>query len=433
MAAIEVSHLTKTYERNVPLWRWFARGLGWERAGHSRLRGAVHALKDVSFTVERGEAFGIIGRNGAGKSTLLQVLAGTLSPTLGSYRMEGRVTALLELGSGFNPDFTGRENVYLAGSILGIGRRDMDSRFPEIEAFAEIGDFIDQPVRTYSTGMLMRVAFAVAVAVQPDILIVDEALSVGDILFQQKCNRRMREMMDRGVTLLVVTHDTGFVLNLCQRALWLHQGETRFLGQASACVRQYLAAMAAEAGNAVAATTVSEDLATLALPAALPLDLSHVRRLGDGGIRIARAWALSEAGGASTVYRLGEWCRVILVLESDEGVESASGGCELRDRHGQVVFATGLRVVNRLIDRIGPGEQRAVSLRFKMELSPGQYTLDIGCGAGTGEANSWQRVPAAAIFEVCSAAGDEVVHGIVRLPHEVAAFRVRDTKLVSAG
>jgi lipopolysaccharide transport system ATP-binding protein len=269
------------------------------------------------------------------------------------------------------------------------------------------------------------VAFAVAVAVQPDILIVDEALSVGDILFQQKCNRRMREMMDRGVTMLVVTHDTGFVLNLCQRALWLHQGKPRFQGDASACVREYLAAMSAEAGNSVAATSNSSDLKPLALPTATPLDLSAVKRLGDGKVRIAQAWTLSEAGGASSVYRLGEWCRVVLVLESQRGVDYASAGCELRDRHGQVVFATGLRVVNRLIDRVGPGEQRAVSLRFKMELSPGQYTLDIGCGAGAGEEVAWERLPVAAVFEVCSSAGDEVVHGIVRLPHEVAAFRIK--------
>lgn len=426
MGAIAVSHLSKIYERDVPLWRWFARGLRFSRGAKAGQKGAVHALHDISFEVRRGEAFGIIGRNGAGKSTLLQIVAGTLAPTSGSFRMDGRVTALLELGSGFNPDFTGRENVYLAGSILGISRGDMDGKFAEIEAFAEIGGFIEQPVRTYSTGMLMRVAFAVAVAVQPDILIVDEALSVGDILFQQKCNRRMREMMDKGVTLLVVTHDTGFVLNLCQRALWLHQGRERYLGEASVCVREYLAAMAAEAGNSVAATAMSEDLATLALPAAIPLDLARSKRMGDGGIRIVAAWALNEAGGASTVYRLGEWCRVVVLIQSDAGVEFASAGCELRDRHGQVLFATGLRVVNRLIDRIGPGEQRAVSMRFRMELRPGQYTLDLGCGAGTGAANTWQRIPAAAIFEVCSAAGDEVVHGIARLPHEVAAFRVRE-------
>ena len=172
------------------------------------------ALREVSFEVARGEAFGIIGRNGAGKSTLLQILAGTLQPSTGHCVVRGRVTALLELGSGFNPEFTGRENIYLAGSILGLSRAEMEAKYAEITAFADIGDFIDQPVRTYSTGMMMRVAFAVAIAVDPDVLIIDEALSVGDIVFQQKCAARLRELIDRGVTLLVVTHDLAFVLNL---------------------------------------------------------------------------------------------------------------------------------------------------------------------------------------------------------------------------
>jgi ABC-type polysaccharide/polyol phosphate transport system ATPase subunit len=425
MSVVTVSDLSKIYERNVPLWRWFGRGLGWIKApARSGQNGAVAALEAVSFCVRKGEAFGVIGRNGAGKSTLLQILAGTLAPTTGRYEVTGRVTALLELGSGFNPDFTGRENVYLAGSILGIGRAQMDLKFPEIEAFAEIGTFIDQPVRTYSTGMLMRVAFSVAVAVEPDILIIDEALSVGDILFQQKCNRRMRELMDAGVTLLVVTHDTSFVLNLCQRALWLHRGKPRYLGEAGPCVREYLAAMAAEAGNTVTVSTASSDLARTTLPGAEPLDLSRTARLGDGGIKLARIWALNETGGASTVFKLGEWCRVVVLIEAERAVRFASAGCELRDRHGQVMFVTGLRVTGRLIDEIAAGDRRAVEMKFKVELAPGQYTLDVGCGAGAGDENTWQRVPAAAVFEVCASAGDEVVHGLVRLPHEVTAFRV---------
>jgi lipopolysaccharide transport system ATP-binding protein len=425
MPVVEVQALTKIYERNVPLWRWFCRGLGWGASGAEMGgTGTLAALQGVSFAVEKGEAFGVIGRNGAGKSTLLQMLAGTLTPTGGSCRCTGRVTALLELGSGFNPDFTGRENVYLAGSILGIAREQMDGKFAEIEQFAEIGDFIDRPVRTYSTGMLMRVAFSVAVAVEPDILIIDEALSVGDILFQQKCNRRMRELMDAGVTLLVVTHDTSFVLNICQRALWLHRGKPRFLGEAGACVREYLAAMAAEAGNTITVATASRDLARTTLPAVPPLDLTGTTRLGDGGLRVAAVWTINETNGASTVFKLGEWCKVVLLIEAAKDVQYASGGCELRDRHGQVMFVTGLRVVGRLIDRIAAGERRAVAMKFKIELAPGQYTLDVGCGAGQGDDNTWERVPAAAVIEVCASPNDEVVHGLVRLPHEVSAFQV---------
>jgi len=425
--AIAVEQLTKLYRRDVPLRTWFKWGLGLgadrEQAPADE-RDVVRAVADVSFTVRPGEAFGIIGRNGAGKSTLLQVLAGTLQPTSGRCQVSGRVSALLELGSGFNPEFTGRENIYLAGSILGIGREEMDRKFGEIERFADIGSFIEQPAKTYSTGMLMRVAFSVAVAVEPDILIVDEALSVGDILFQQKCNRRMRALMARGVTLLVVTHDTAFVLNLCQRAMWLDRGKVAYLGEASACVREYLAAMSAEAGNEVRVSAVAGELPLGAVPARPALDLTGCQRMGDGGIAIEKAWLLNEAGESSAVFALGEWARVVLLLRPDREVRLASGGCELRDRHGQVLFATGLRVVRRLIDCIAAGERRVVVLRFKLDLAPGQYTLDLGTGAGEREDNTWQRIVAAAVIEISAAPTDEVVHGLARLPYEVTAYRV---------
>jgi len=429
-SAISLEGIEKTYHRDVPLHRWLARGLGMgghtvRAPGEPVPRGAVAALSDISFQVGKGEAFGIIGRNGAGKSTLLQILAGTLQPTAGRWTVQGRVTALLELGSGFNPEFTGRENIYLSGSIYGIGRAEMERKFAAIADFAEIGEFIDAPVRTYSTGMLMRVAFAVAASVEPDILIIDEALSVGDILFQQKCGRRLREMIARGVTLLVVTHDTSFVLNLCQRALWLHQGRMAYLGEASSCVREYLAAMSAAAGNEVArALPVESDLPAARVPSATPLDLAASRRLGDGGLAVEKAWVLNGSDRNSTVFHLGEWCTVVLQIRAQGNVRLASGGCELRDRHGQVMFATGLRVVRRLIDQIPAGESRLIRIRFKLDLAPGQYSLDVGCGAGEHDDNTWQRVLGAAVIEISAPPEQDVVHGLVRLAYEVAAYRI---------
>ena len=188
------------------------------------------ALKDLNFEVRRGETVGIIGRNGSGKSTLLQLICGTLNPTTGSVRTQGRVSALLELGSGFNPEFTGRENVYMNGAVLGLSMEEVNARFNDIAAFAEIGDFIEQPVKTYSSGMMMRLAFAVAVHVEPDILVVDEALSVGDIAFRNKCSEVIQKMMARGVTILFVTHDLGTLQLLCSRVLWLAHGELRASG-----------------------------------------------------------------------------------------------------------------------------------------------------------------------------------------------------------
>lgn len=200
------------------------------------------ALRDISFEVRRGEALGIIGRNGSGKSTLLQIIAGTLIPTNGQVQINGRVTALLELGSGFNPEFTGRENVYLNGSILGFSQEEMDGRFDEIAAFADIGQFMDQPVKHYSSGMFVRLAFAVQVCVRPDILIVDEALAVGDVYFQQRCLRRMQEFKQEKGAVVLVTHDVTAAKSFCDRALWLDEGQMKDLGRPEHVVSRYLAA-----------------------------------------------------------------------------------------------------------------------------------------------------------------------------------------------
>lgn len=197
------------------------------------------ALQDVSFEVKRGEAVGIIGRNGAGKSTLLQIIAGTLQPSAGRIQVNGRIAALLELGAGFNPDFTGRENVHLSAAVLGLSRKETDSRFDNIAAFADIGNFLDQPVKTYSSGMTMRLAFAVNTCVDPDILIVDEALSVGDAPFQAKCFRRLRQLIEKGVSLLFVSHDIGTVRSICSRALWLKNGRAEKWGEAKDVAREY--------------------------------------------------------------------------------------------------------------------------------------------------------------------------------------------------
>uniref|UniRef100_UPI00404B1CA2 ABC transporter ATP-binding protein n=2 Tax=Cephaloticoccus sp. TaxID=1985742 RepID=UPI00404B1CA2 len=192
------------------------------------------ALKDISFEVRKGESVGILGRNGSGKSTLLQIIAGTLQPSAGTVNVKGRVAALLELGSGFNPEFTGRENVMLNGAILGFSGAQMEAKFAEIAAFADIGDFINQPVKIYSSGMMLRLAFAVQTAVEPDVLIIDEALSVGDAPFQAKCFARIRHLQSSGCTILFVSHDVGTVQTFCQQALWLAQGISQAQGAAAA-------------------------------------------------------------------------------------------------------------------------------------------------------------------------------------------------------
>jgi lipopolysaccharide transport system ATP-binding protein len=201
------------------------------------------ALQEVSFAIRKGETFCVVGENGAGKSTLLQLVAGILPASHGAVNVSGRVSALLELGSGFNPEFTGRDNVYLNGAILGFSSKDIDQRYKEIEDFAEIGDFINQPVKTYSTGMVVRLAFAVAIHVDPEILLVDEALAVGDIYFRQRCMRKVHELRARGITILFVSHAIGDVKAIGDRTLWLDQGRVREIGDTDMVIAKYLAAM----------------------------------------------------------------------------------------------------------------------------------------------------------------------------------------------
>lgn len=197
------------------------------------------ALKDVSFDVKKGESIGIIGRNGSGKSTLLQIITGILPPSEGEVLIRGRVVALLELGSGFNPDFTGRENIYLNGKIVGLTEEEMDERYDDIIDFADIGEFIDQPVKTYSSGMVVRLAFSVLAHVDPDVLVIDEALAVGDIAFQLKCTKYIKKLLENGTTLLFVSHDPYSVKNLCKMALWLHEGIPKFFGNSLDAVTRY--------------------------------------------------------------------------------------------------------------------------------------------------------------------------------------------------
>ncbi|HTN44078.1 MAG TPA: ABC transporter ATP-binding protein, partial [Nitrospiria bacterium] len=219
MNAIEVNNLTKIYKLYSSPKDRLKEILTRKKHHHD-----FYALNDVSFTIEKGQTVGIIGQNGSGKSTLLQIICGVLQPTCGSVRANGRIAALLELGAGFNPEFTGRENVYMNGALMGFSREDMDRRFPEIEAFAEIGEFIDQPVKTYSSGMYVRLAFSSAVNIDPEILVVDEALSVGDMYFQHRCISRMESFRAEGKTIVLVTHDINLVKSFCDKAVLMDHG-----------------------------------------------------------------------------------------------------------------------------------------------------------------------------------------------------------------
>jgi lipopolysaccharide transport system ATP-binding protein len=254
------------------------------------------ALRDVSFEIGHGETFCVVGENGCGKSTLLQICAGILEPTAGTATVNGRVAALLELGSGFNPEFSGRDNVYLNGAILGLSSKDMDRRFADIEAFAEIGEFIHQPVKTYSSGMVVRLAFAVAIHLDPEILLVDEALSVGDVYFRQRCMRKVHELRAAGVTILFVSHSTGDVKALGDRAMWLEHGRVMALGKTDLVIAQYLAAMAQKDIQYLSHDIHSHDRPHVAPPEIVEEIPNIDHRFGDGRAEILGIAIFDQSG-----------------------------------------------------------------------------------------------------------------------------------------
>lgn len=359
------------------------RGAGLRRALEHRAARHRHdffALNGVSFAIRRGEATGIIGRNGSGKSTLLQLIAGTLAPTAGSVAVHGRVSALLELGSGFNPDFRGRENIYLNGALYGFSRAQMDAKFAEIAAFADIGDFIEQPVKTYSSGMLMRLAFAVAVSVQPDVLIVDEALAVGDVFFTQKCFHRIREIVRHGATLIFVSHDMGAVQTLCDRALLLNRGRLEYDGAPEECVSRYFTAHQPRVRTgAPAAAGEHPPVSSAARGEILAANIvgQAKSRHGDRKLEIVAAWLGDTHGAATADFALLQRALVRVLLRANGTLQLPSVGLQLHDRFGNLVFAAGTPQLHFPLPTLQPGQEILLEFRIGLSLQPGAYTLSL--------------------------------------------------------
>ncbi|OQX13760.1 MAG: ABC transporter ATP-binding protein [Thiothrix lacustris] len=350
------------------------------------------AVNDVSFSVRKGETVGIIGRNGSGKSTLLQMICGTLTPTTGSIAVNGRVAALLELGAGFNPEFTGRENVYMNAAVLGLSHEAIDARFAQIAAFADIGDFIEQPVKTYSSGMFVRLAFAVIAHVDADILVIDEALSVGDAVFSQKCMRFLRQFKERG-TLIFVSHDMGSVLNLCERALWLHTGQLRQVGASKEVAEAYLQYTLQEtygqdvqlqeiqiAPAAMPATVEAENVAPLIdygseVQVHDNLLAANGWKTGDGEILDVRLEHLTAS--PSSVFRGGEKIRLVITAKIYQDMNSPILGFLVRDRLGQDLFGENTLAFTRLNPQsIAAGKVFTGEFVFRLPMLPnGQYVV----------------------------------------------------------
>lgn len=362
------------------------------------------ALRGVSFTVRRGQTVGIVGRNGSGKSTLLQMIAGTLNPTEGSISVNGRVAALLELGSGFNPEFTGRENVFLNAAILGLSRAQIEQRLDRILAFADIGEFIDQPVRSYSSGMSVRLAFAVIAHVDADILIIDEALAVGDAFFSQKCMRFLREFQKNG-TLLFVSHDAAAVTNLCENAVWLQNGQMRLSGTSQEVVEAYMTEQHVvgrrEVGDAdIVVEKKQRKLASDAQDfrhdalleagvsnriALFEFDPDNVgQEFGARGARIIDVSMTDDQGQRVGVLEGGELVRLQVRVELQQALDNLIVGFYVKDRLGQRLFGDNSYFACRDTPVSGKaGEQVVGTFVFRMPIMPsGSYMVDAAVASG---------------------------------------------------
>lgn len=330
-----------------------------------------HALQGIDLDVRKGETLGVIGRNGAGKSTLLQIICGTLTPSAGEVRINGRIAALLELGAGFSPEFSGRENVYLSAAIHGLGRAEIEARMPDILAFAEIGDFIDQPVKTYSSGMFVRLAFAVIAHLDADILVIDEALAVGDVYFTQKCLRFLRRFAEKG-TLLFVSHDTHSVVNLCQRAMWLEKGRIQRFGEAKAVSDAYLGSFYEDRLNENQADNETEKPAI------------SDREFGLGGGRIESYRLLDANGNPLTVLERAQRVRLEVEFLAREDIQSPILGFFLKDRLSQALCGENSIAWLPEWTHLAAGSRSQVAFEFELPLlATGDYTVSIALGAGT--------------------------------------------------
>jgi ABC-type polysaccharide/polyol phosphate transport system ATPase subunit len=382
--------------------------------GRLRRHKEFWALRDVDFEIEAGTTVGIVGPNGCGKSTLLQIISGTLAPTHGEVWHEGRIAALLELGAGFDPEFTGVENVYMNASLLGLSRRETDALFPAIERFAEIGQFLYQPVKSYSSGMYVRLAFAIAATVDPDILIIDEALAVGDAVFQHRCLRRLNELHERGTTVLFVSHDAAAVRALCSRALLLKSGTVIADGKPADVLNQYQKIIM-EREKAYEADSASADKPQFEVEElSAPLDYSY--RHGDGSAEISAAVLCDAANQQLHVIESGEAVNLRIVARFVRDVQDPVIGFLIRNRHGIHAYGTNTREQQIEFGKVQRGQVLDINFSFACWLGSDQYSISLAVHSREGEAYDW--LDAALFFKVTNMT---LTEGVANLNASVTA------------
>jgi lipopolysaccharide transport system ATP-binding protein len=413
----------------------------WQRQKQQYFR-EFWALQNVSFEVKKGETVGIIGRNGSGKSTLLQIICGTLSPSSGTVLTNGRIAALLELGSGFNPEFTGRENVYMSAAVLGLGKEEIDTRFDAIAAFADIGMFIDQPVKTYSSGMYVRLAFSVIAHVDADILVVDEALSVGDAVFNQKCMRFIRNFQEQG-TLLFVSHDMGAIQNLCKSALWLGNGQVQQTGFSKEVAEAYLHYTLQEVygDKIILNATASDNLTDVAIvdneqASELAVDYGSQFVFMDNASN-ASGWktgsaeivslSLEKLGtNSDAIFEGGEKVCLHIRAKATDSIERPILGFVLRDRLGQDIFGENTLAFTALNpSKVSPGQEFVGQFIFRLPMLPnGEYALM----ASVADGNQFDNVQHHYMHDafIVNVSSSKIRFGLVGIPFEQVSLEICD-------
>ncbi len=343
------------------------------------------ALRDINLRIEKGEVFALLGPNGSGKSTLLQVISGILQPTTGRVLCSGRVAALLELGAGFNPEFSGRENVYLNGEILGLSRHELDDVFPRIEAFAEIGQFIDRPVKEYSSGMYVRLAFSTAIHVDPEVLIVDEALAVGDAIFASRCVQKFEELRRKNVTVLLVSHDLGLIKRLADRAAFMLDGKIVMQGAPKDAVNRYVGFVLdrERATKERSAGLLQESIAGGSISGKTSF------RHGDGASRVMDVRILGSSGETCHAFRPGESIIVRVRAAFQKPVSNPVVGILIRNRIGMDIFGTNTRLERAELGDFEPGEEIEVEFELDCLLSRQEYTITVAVQYWNGLSQDW--------------------------------------------
>ncbi len=368
-----------------------------------------HVLQDVSFSVKPGDAIGIVGQNGAGKSTLLKIVTGTQEPTAGSVRVNGRIGSILELGMGFNPDFTGRQNAFHSAGLMGFAQAEIESVIADIESFAEVGDYFDQPVNTYSSGMQMRVAFSVITAFRPALLIVDEALSVGDTYFQHKSFSRIREFQEQGSALLLVSHDRSAIQTLCNRAILLEQGKVIQDGEPE-FVMDYYNALIANKENSTVRIRQLENGKTQTLS-------------GTGEATLVDVDLLNEDSEPVEMLNVGESVCLRVVVNAHVDLPELVVGYAIKDRLGQCVFGTNTHHLRNTLRNVSANEKIKVDFFFSANLGPGTYSVAVAMHAGHSHvAKNYEWRDLALVFDVININRDKFV-GVGWMPPKMEYHR----------